>query len=182
MKFEIRKLEVYKEVEKLTSLIGASTSAGDGESAYNAVTANEYDSPVLNTFWIEATGNIINMLMRYLDGKTLSHSLYKDEIGEVFGISLKLPKRFDMNLTGSIENGLKLMLADLVTAGWMGLKLPDRKAEFVDKANEIALDVKMKILNKIPQKRELYRKSGDNYRFNQYEECRDCDSQRRSDK
>lgn len=177
MEIKIRKPEIYKEVEKYTSIIGASTPAGDGESAYVALSANEYDSPVLNTFWIEATAEIVTLFMRYLKEETLEHCLYEDEAGGVFCIDLQLPQRFDGHLSGSITNGIKLVLANLITAGWMGLKLPERKKEFEDKAREIALDVKMKILNRVSPERKWQAKNSDDYKFNQYEKCTDCDSQ-----
>lgn len=51
MEINIRKAEVYKEVEKMTAIIGASIVTENGGTAYNALWANEYDAEVLNTWW-----------------------------------------------------------------------------------------------------------------------------------
>ena len=50
MEINIRKSDIYKEVEKLSSVTGVSVLTEGGDFVYDSVWANEYDQDVLDTF------------------------------------------------------------------------------------------------------------------------------------
>ena len=61
MDITIRKADIYKEVEKITSITGSSINMEDGSTLYDKVWANEYDQDTLDTFWRNAVNTVISL-------------------------------------------------------------------------------------------------------------------------
>lgn len=156
MEINIRKAEVYKEVEKMTAIIGASIVAENGYIAYNAIWANEYDAEVLDTWWRDGVSMVTSMMIKYIGSQTVEHRLYGEGLEEVFSLSARMPTRFDENLVGGIIEEIKMMLACMVTSGWLGVKLPDRKKDFDERAISLAADVQTKLLYRKPYERKPF--------------------------
>ena len=84
MDITIRKADIYKEVEKITSITGSSINMEDGSTLYDKVWANEYDQDTLDTFWRNAVNTVISLCIRYLDKDTVKHNIIETDRRDIF--------------------------------------------------------------------------------------------------
>ena len=145
MKIIISKSEVYKEVEKQSS-IAASMLVGAESPKYEDVRVTEYDYEVLDTFWRDGVNSAIQIFTRYISNQTVSSDISTFDGTETLIISANMPDAFNDLLIGSITMGLKMMLACNVMAGWMGIKFPNSAQKYKDDALGYANDIKLKLL------------------------------------
>ena len=133
MKIIISKSEIYKEVEKQSS-IASSMLIGPDSPKYEDVRVTEYDYEVLDTFWRDGANSAIQIFTRYISGETVSSDLSNFDGTETLTISADMPDAFNDLLVGSITTGLKMMLACNIMAGWMGIKVPSSAQKYKDDA------------------------------------------------
>jgi len=145
MKIIISKSEVYKEVEKQSS-IAASVLIGADSPRYEDVRVTEYDYEVLDTFWRDGVNSAIQLFTRYISNQTVSSDLSTFDGTENLTIGADMPDAFNDLLIGSITTGLKMMLSCNVMSGWMGIKLPNAAQKYKDDALGYANDIKLKLL------------------------------------
>lgn len=187
MEINIRKSEVYKEVEKQSLLVGTSMDEG-----IENLWASEYEGHFLDSFWIEGVAAVIQLLKRHLKGDTITHDLMNYDKEEVLNISIVLPQRFSESLEGSIINSLKMMLSSNIFYRWLLVKNPELSEKYKVYADDYVNDLKQKLFyRKEPVAKELApaiedapfdeeeeteffrRNIHDHVKFNQYERCND---------
>lgn len=169
MKLEILKSEVFKEVEKRSSL----EAAGQPE-AFEQLWASKYEGGFLDTYWIEACSMAVQLLKRYLRNQTKVRQLDIHVENEQLCIVADMPDRFDRLLEGSIEMDLKLLIAAHVLSGWFGVKAPDRAEKYAAEVSSHAELLKAKLLYRMPPLRNSIRKGNDQFILPSYEECDHC--------
>jgi len=145
MKIIISKSEVYKEVEKQSS-IAASVLIGADSPRYEDVRVTEYDYEVLDTFWRDGVNSAIQLFTRYISNQTVSSDLSTFDGTENLTIGADMPDAFNDLLIGSITTGLKMMLSCNVMSGWMGIKVPNTAQKYKNDALGYANDIKIKLL------------------------------------
>ena len=170
MELTVLKSEIYREVEKRSSL----EAAGMPE-AFEQLWASKYEGGFLDTYWAEACSTAVQLLKRYLrnptEGRTLDIRLENEQLRVV----ADMPARFDRRLEGSIGTDLKLMIAARVLSGWMDVKTPDRAEKYAREAAALAESLKAKLLYRVPPVRKMIRKGNDQHVIEQaYEECDHC--------
>ena len=160
MEISIRKLEIYKEVEKQTSIIGASLKSEDGKSLLEQIWANEYDSAVLDTFWREGVSTLYSSFVRFLGSSSVKYDLMASDDGEVLKIQADMPENFEDNLAGDIQNVCKDFLAISIVGGWLGYKIPDKAVSYNEKSVGYITELRNKLFyRKAP---EQLRKENEN--------------------
>lgn len=179
MDITIRKADIYKEVEKITSITGSSINMEDGSTLYDKVWANEYDQDILDTFWRNAVNTVISLFIRYLDKDTVKHNIIETDRGEILSLKVKMPERFDRRLEGGICDLVSDLLATIVLSGWFELKLPEKVKTYNDKVIALSSEIRGELLYRVSPVRENRKDYGlDNYIFDQvYGKCTDCPSQ-----
>ena len=141
MEIEIHKQEVFREVEKRTSL----EAAGLPDS-FEAVWAGEYEGGFLDSYWVEACTAVVQLFKRYIRSDTLIHSLTAYDKDETLWMEAEMPSRYDERLTGSIATAVKMMMAAHVAARWLTVKAPDVAAKYEEESKEYAADLRAKLL------------------------------------
>lgn len=187
MKLEIRKSEVFKEVEKRSSL-----EASVHPDNFEQVWASAYEGGFLDTYWIEGYTSVVQLFKRYLRNETVAHELASYDADEVLTITAEMPARYNALLTGSIITDIKMMIAAHVLAGWLSVLAPDRASQYETESKDYASDLRQKLLYRdepcgcfserdIPDDveiatpgcgcEEMVRKANDRLILKQYEEC-----------
>lgn len=171
IRISISKQEVFTEVEKRTSLEGASMP-----EKFEDLWATEHEGVFMDSYWIEGVTYAIQLLKRYVRNASKIYVLDEPKEDDVLEINAEMPPRYDESLTGSIISDLKMMIACNVTAGWMGVKVPDRAEKYRKEAAEYAKDLKSKLLyRKEPKRDRMVMKGVDHKRITQiYDDCNDC--------
>ena len=141
MDITISKSEIFREVEKRTSL-EALGQTGNFESVW----ASAEEGKFLDTYWIEGCMAAVQVFKRYLAKSTVTHTLTGYHADETFSITVEMPERFNNLLEGSIVTDVKMMIASNVMYGWMSVKLPELAKKYEDESASYAEDLKQKIL------------------------------------
>ena len=141
MDITVSKSEIFKEVEKRTSL-----EALGQEGEFESVWASSEEGKFLDTYWIEGYTAAVQVFKRYITKNTVTHSLTNHDADEVLTISVEMPERFNNLLEGSIVTDVKMMIASNVMYGWMSVKLPELAKKYEDESASYAEDLKQKIL------------------------------------
>lgn len=194
MKLEILKSEVFKEVEKRSSLEAASMPDN-----FEQLWASEYEGKLLDTYWIEGCTSVVQLFKRYLRNETVTHSLISYDSDEKLIISAEMPFRFSDLLEGSITTDVKMMIAANVVYRWMSVKLPDRGVKYNEEATSYANDLRLKLLYRIEpssvmtaktdddlvidtaeEDERMINKGMDRLMLRQYEKCDHCFEPRRN--
>lgn len=145
MDISIRKREIYKEVEKQTSIIGASMRSEDGNSMLEQIWANEYDSVALDTFWREGVSTLYSSLVRFLGSSSVKYDFLASDNGEILTIKANMPVNFEKNLEEDIHNLCKDFLAISVVGGWLGYKFPEKASAYNEKAVGYVTELRNKL-------------------------------------
>ena len=141
MDITVSKSEIFKEVEKRTSL-----EALGQEGKFESVWASSEEGKFLDTYWIEGCMAAVQVFKRYLAKSTVTHTLTGYYADETFSITVEMPERFNNLLEGSIVTDVKMMIASNVMYGWMSVKLPELAKKYEDESASYAEDLKQKIL------------------------------------
>ena len=189
MKLEILKSEVFKEVEKRSSL-----EAKTLPDNFEQVWASEYEGGFLDSYWIEGYTSVIQLFKRYIRNSTVEYSLATYQADEVLTIVAEMPARYNDLLTGNIATDIKMMIAAHILSGWLSVQAPDRADKYATESTEYAADLRQKLLYRdepggrfsekdIPDDVEipvpgdcegLIKKANDRLILRQYEKCDDC--------
>ena len=156
MKLEILKSEVFKEVEKRSSL----EAAGQPE-AFEQLWASKYEGGFLDTYWIEGCASVVQLFKRYLRNDTVTHTLTTYDADEKLTISTEMPSRFCDFLEGNITTDVKMMIAANVVYRWMSVKLPDHAGKYNEEATSYADDLRLKLLYRVAPSSVMMAKTND---------------------
>ena len=187
MDITVSKAEIFKEVEKRSSLEGLMQ-----EGRFEDLWASEEEGKFLETYWIEGCMAAVQVFKRYLTSTTVTHTLASYDGDGTFSISAEMPERYNGLLTGSVETDVKMMIAAHVLAGWLSVLSPDRASQYETESTDYASDLRQKLLYRddpcgrfserdIPDDVEIalpgcgcegmVRKANDRLILKQYEEC-----------
>lgn len=170
MELVIRKAEVYKEVEKLTSQVAAALQGQEGVD-FDSWLATEYEGGILDTYWIETCGSVIRLLSPFLSTETKQHKLQAYDSQDIFFIQVNMPQRFNQLLVGSICDNLKMLLAQNVAAGWLANKNAELAERFAKNALSELADFRAKLFFRQEPVNSFFPKEDENFKFKQYEKC-----------
>ena len=141
MDITVSKAEIFKEVEKRSSLEGLMQ-----EGRFEDLWASEEEGKFLETYWIEGCMAAVQVFKRYLTSTTVTHTLASYDGDGTFSISAEMPERYNGLLTGSVETDVKMMIAAHVMYGWMNVLSPGQAKKYGDESASYAEGLKQKIL------------------------------------
>ena len=156
MELTILKSEIYREVEKRSSLEAAGLP-----DAFEQVWASECEGGFLDTYWREGCASVIQLFKRYLRNRTVDYRLDATDADEQLVLSVGMPGRYNDLLDGSIATGLKQMMAAHVLAGWLGVKAPGLAPKYAQEATEHAADLRAKLSYRDDPKAAMHAKDDD---------------------
>lgn len=175
MELEILKSEVFKEVEKRSSL-----EASAHPEAFEQMWVSEYEGGFLDTYWIEGYTSVIQLFKRYIRNKTVTHTLTSYDAEERLTLSAEMPARYDDLLTGSITTDIKMMIAAHILSGWLSVKAPELADKYKEESAGYAEDLRLKLLHRTEPLRTMINKGNDQLILTQYEACDPCPEPRRN--
>lgn len=141
MNIRILKSEIFKEVEKRSSIEGRGIP-----ERYDNVWADETMGEILDSYWKEGYTAAVQLLKRYISSETVSYDISAYDEDEEISISAEMPARYNSLLDGSIETDLKMMIACNILHGWMEVVFPESAAKYQEESGGYAEDLRVKIL------------------------------------
>lgn len=141
MEITVSKSEIFKQVEKRSSLEGLKQAERSED-----VWASSEEGKFLDTYWTEGCTAVVQLFKRYLTNDTVTYVIDTYSPEETFKITATMPERFNELLTGSIATDVKMIIASHVMYGWMSVKVPDAAKKYEDESTSYANDLKLKIL------------------------------------
>lgn len=132
----ITKSNIYDEVAKTTSYIGAKNKLEDGKSAFDQVFVTDADLTMIDRFFNESLDSLRNVLKRFISGVSVADVTITWQ--------LEMPSRFDDNLLESIKSSANSFLVNSIIGKWCEITANDKVKEYADNAAALLLDIKDK--------------------------------------
>ena len=131
---EIKKRDVYDEVAKLTSYIGAKATDGEKGITYDRVFATEDDRDMLEQFWRDSKQDLINSCKRFV--KTASEPANSQVIDytEVLTMVMTMPSTFDTNLTNVLQSAMRFYCIHNISSRWVAITEKKEAKSYPDAA------------------------------------------------
>lgn len=141
MNIRIVKSEIFKEVEKRSSIEGREVP-----ERYDNVWADETMGEILDSYWKEGYTAAIQLLKRYISNDTIAYDVSVYDKDEVVSINADMPSRYNDLLDGNIETDIKMMIACNILHGWMEIVLPNAAMKYQEESEGYSEDLRVKIL------------------------------------
>lgn len=132
----ITKSDIYEEVAKTTSYIGAKNKLEDGKSAFDQVFVTDADLTMIDRFFNESLDSLRNVLKRFVSGVSVADATITWQ--------LEMHSRFDDNLLESIKSSANSFLVNSIIGKWCEITANDKVKEYADNAAALLLDIKDK--------------------------------------
>ena len=140
----IVKADVYNEVAKITSYVGAKKIGADADS-YERIFTTDDDMQMLERFWHEACDATTTQLREFLSEVSELGDSFRADLTNDYEITLGMSERFDQNLANAISKDLFGFFVCYILAQWyMMTNVEDAEAQ-AKKAEGIMTNVMDKI-------------------------------------
>lgn len=156
MEITVSKSEIFKQVEKRSSLEGLKQ-----DERFEDIWASSEEGKFLDTYWTEGCTAVVQLFKRYITNDTVTYVIDTYSPEETFKITATMPDRFNELLTGSITTDVKMIIASHVMYGWMSVKVPEAAKKYEDESTSYANDLKLKILYRDEPVSEMQEKDED---------------------
>lgn len=153
----INKADVYDEVAKTTSYVGAKLQGEEG--AYNRIFTKDADQLMLERFWVAACDGATAPLKRYIS-EVSTHEVKREvDMNNNYTVKLSLPDAFDDSLVKSIQSSLFNYFALFVTSKWFRLVNRSETDPYLEEAVSFLDDAVTKIYHRTRPVRPTYTES-----------------------
>lgn len=166
MQIKIPKKEVFSEVEKRSSLEGYLLS-----DKYDSVWASENKGVLLESYWIEGCGAVVQILKDFLNGNTDNVNLLSYNASEELTLDVSLSGRYNQYLVGSMTTGIKMMIACNILSRWLGVCSPDLSPKYDEEAKSYLEDIRIKLFTRIAPSRTFVSAKADEESVIRDESC-----------
>ena len=156
MNINISRNEILNEVERRISV-----ESSIMPDKYDLLWVNTNKKELLKGYWIEGCESVVSLFKRYLDTKTISHTLTSESTDETFAIEVTMPSRYNSLLDGSVSTDVKMMMACNITYRWFSAILPDVSEKYNVEANGYADSIQSKICFRTAPVANLYSSKSD---------------------
>lgn len=146
---QISQSDIYKEVAKTTSYVGAKQIATD-EAAYSRIATTDENQEILSRFWDESRAVAIERLK----GLVTSEAMGSD--GDTYTIELTLSSMFDTALQASMQLSLRSYFVQSIAAKWFALTNKADVEQYATQASALLEDVREKAFYKGAPTRPTY--------------------------
>lgn len=122
MTITLDKSLIYSNVEMNASIIARSTVDANGDSLFDKIRIQERDKDLLDTFWENAYGNILNELNEFIESTTDT------------SITLVSNRRFQEAAISDMGDVIANYITNLMTGEWLKLKATEFASIYMDNA------------------------------------------------
>ncbi len=136
----IRRPDVYTEVDKTTDYTGAKLNQSDN-GARDRIVATEEDLKTLSRFWEETCATANERLKEMFIGSSLPSA-------EDYSVTLQVSVAFDKELTPSVEASLRSFFIVSITGKWYVFANKGEAKEYFAEAGELIEDVRRKLYSR----------------------------------
>lgn len=136
----IRRSDVYTEVDKTTDYTGAKLIQSDNE-ARDRIVATEEDLKTLSRFWEETCAAANERLKEMFVGGSLPSA-------EDYSVTLQVSVAFDKELTPSVESSLRSFFIVSITGKWYVFANKGESKDYFTEAGELIEDVRRKLYSR----------------------------------
>lgn len=136
----IRRSDVYKEVDKTTDYTGAKLNQDDN-GARDRIAATEDDLKTLSRFWEETCAAANERLKEMFIGSSLPSA-------EDYSVTLQVSVAFDKELTPSVESSLRSFFIVSITGKWYVFANKGESKDYLTEAGELIEDVRRKLYSR----------------------------------
>lgn len=143
MNIQIRKSEIFAEVEKQSAYVASTVEGG---IHFDELWATSHDHEIMDSYWIEGCASAVSLLMRYIRSESVEHNLEQHSKAEVLEFRTDMPDTFNDFLIGSIVSSLKMMLVNGILGSWLSVKYPGVAERYITLSKDYSDDVKSKLL------------------------------------
>ena len=143
--FNIAKANVFEEVAKTTSYIGAKMR--DDETAYDRIFTTDADSTMLDRFWTECADLLTDQLKPFLLSGGSSSTSYN--------VVLSLSSSYDQSLTSSITTSMRSYFVAGIIERWCKFTDKEEAVSYAADATRHLDDIMRKIYYKKKPTRTL---------------------------
>lgn len=152
IEFSVNKLNVYTEVAKTTSYIGA--KASDDETAYVRLFTTDEDRLMLERFWNEACNSVTNLMKPFIVEVTAGNDSTGTDLIDYI-IKVRPSSAFCLPIADSIDNTLFSFFVSYITGKWLGVSSMAEAATYLSDAASMLNDVGRRLYYKGKPKRKL---------------------------
>ena len=144
MDLSISKKEIFREVEKRTSMEGFVLPEN-----YDVVWANDSRGVLLDSFWADGCSEVIQLMKRYISNDTIEHSFTQYDSDEVLTINADMPARYNALMDGNVATDAKMIVACKILVGWLKVNMPEAAAKYESEYSFYYGDMKEKMLYRV---------------------------------
>ena len=126
----VNKANVYDEVAKTTSYVGAKKMAED-VAAYDRTFTTDDDRLLLERFWVETCNAVTDAFKPFIvsvDSQPVSHGI---DLTRNYNVTLDLSSAFDESLTESISTSLHSLFVSSIVGKWFAIASPADAERYV---------------------------------------------------
>lgn len=136
----IKRQDVYTEVDKTTDYTGSKLQDGD-ENARDRILASEADMKNLSRFWEEACATANERLKEMVEQSSLPHA-------EDYSVTLKVSVAYDTVLTPSVEATLRTFFITFITGKWYIFANKGESKDYFAEASLLMEDIRRKLYSR----------------------------------
>lgn len=111
LRVSVNKTDIFDEVRKTSSYIGAKALTDIGDSSYKHIAAQKEDIEMLNRFWDEACAEVVRIAKDFV-----SDNISTDD---VFQLSLSMPDNYNRAFDKSLIVEISSFIVYSVLANWL---------------------------------------------------------------
>ena len=149
LEIQVKKSEVYEEVQKLTSYIG-SKGMGEDAGSYDRIAAVDADRELLEQYWSEASSLAENGLKRWLLEVSDNRLGHHSDLSRSFTATLRMPEGYDSVLDGSVQSLLTGYFINHIAGRWLGVSSGNAEASagYLGEASSLLEGVRRQLYHK----------------------------------
>lgn len=141
----IVKLNVYEEVARTTSYVGAKMLTEQDPGAYERIFATDADRGQLERFWAEVCNIVTGLVKPFVLELSEQGDPHGVELGRNYMLRLGMPQRFDERMQGAIIDGLHSFFVEMITAKWFRFANKGEAEAYAHSAEAMLKDVERKL-------------------------------------
>lgn len=136
---DVKRANVYAEVQKTTAYEGAHSGAFDN------VFSKPEDKEMLERYWTEASAFVTDLLKKYITSLTNNNTGYT--------AILALPSNFDVAMTTPMNEAAYTYMCNYIIGKWLEMLSIEKSAAYITAATQSFNELKTLLLHRVAPKR-----------------------------
>lgn len=144
--FSILRSNLFSEVGRLTAYLGVKQAPADDHGGhFDRIAVIDGDNPLLGRFATDALSELADNLKGIVGAV--------DVASDTLSVTLNLSDNYDDSLTTSVSGSFEAYMAAAVTARWLRLVDPSRRAEWQEEAKRLLSGITASLYHRNPPRR-----------------------------